>query len=578
MRQRYSNILLPFLALLLAGPAAAMADEGQRAALHEWLPVRYLQGIGVSDLLVWTLAAAGLGLAWIVHLRLTVKNRTAELQREVARRRAKELELEQRVEDLRDAHQRLSFHVQRMPLGYIVWDGNLRVRQWNPAAEKIFGWSADEARGRHAYDLIIPPEARPLTDEVWKKLMQGEEPNYSENGNIHKDGRRLICEWYNAPLRDPSGNITGVLSMVHDITDRRRAEERLKTQFDQISAIFDSINAVVYVADMKCHELLYLNRYGVSLLGEDWRGKACYEVLQAEQGSICPFCTNEQLLRDGKPQPPCVWEFQNAVSGQWFQCIDRAIHWPDGRLVRMVIAFDITERKEVERVKDEIISAVSHEMRTPLTAIMGYAEFMLENEGDPSQQKAYLRTIYQQTEKLNKLIDMFLSLQRLSARQTPFNFQSLILRQLLEEVGALFGAASPIHRFTLDVHPELPPVWGDVDQLRQVLTHLVSNAVKYSPAGGEIVLGARIESDGVTFWVKDRGVGIPPAALEKIFDRFYRLDNTDRRLFGGTGLGLALVREIVDAHGGRVWAESTLGKGSTFYVFLPARKDPSAER
>jgi signal transduction histidine kinase len=243
----------------------------------------------------------------------------------------------------------------------------------------------------------------------------------------------------------------------------------------------------------------------------------------------------------------------------------------------MVIAFDITERKEVERIKDEIISAVSHEMRTPLTAVMGYSEYMLGHDVPPDKQKVYMRTIYQQTEKLNEMIDAFLSLQRLRARQTPLTFKPLRLRPLLKEAATLFGTASPTHRIILDIPGNLPPVRGDINQLQQMLACLVSNAVKYSPAGGEIVLGARRDEDGVTLWVKDLGVGIPPAALEKIFDRFYRVDNTDRRLFGGTGLGLALVREIINLHGGRVWVESTLGEGSTFYVMLPVSPDSVME-
>jgi hypothetical protein len=156
-------------------------------------------------------------------------------------------------------------------------------------------------------------------------------------------------------------------------------------------------------------------------------------------------------------------------------------------------------------------------------------------------------------------------------------FQAIRLPPLLKEAATLFGTASPTHRFTLDIPGNLPPVRGDVTQLQQMLACLISNAVKYSPAGGEIVLGGRFDEGGVTVWVKDEGVGIPPAALEKIFDRFYRVDNTDRRLFGGTGLGLALVREIVDLHGGKVWVESALGKGSTFYVFLPGQSEEGAK-
>jgi PAS domain S-box-containing protein len=132
-------------------------------------------------------------------------------------------------EALREAHQRLAFHIQRMPLGYIVWGGDFRVREWNPAAEKIFGWTAAETIGKHSYDLIVPPEAQPLVDMVWAKLLDGEELIHSVTANHRKGGKEITCEWFNVPLRDVDGSMIGVLSMVHDITEKARLEKQLQT-------------------------------------------------------------------------------------------------------------------------------------------------------------------------------------------------------------------------------------------------------------------------------------------------------------------------------------------------------------
>jgi signal transduction histidine kinase len=141
---------------------------------------------------------------------------------------------------------------------------------------------------------------------------------------------------------------------------------------------------------------------------------------------------------------------------------------------------------------------------------------------------------------------------------------------LLKEAATLFGANPDKHLFEVAPASDLPQVMGNAGQLHQVLINLISNAIKYSPEGTTITLGARSEGENVVIWVGDEGIGIPAELREKIFDRFYRIDNTDRRMIGGAGLGLALVREIVTAHHGRVWVESALGKGSTFYVELPA--------
>ena len=236
----------------------------------------------------------------------------------------------------------------------------------------------------------------------------------------------------------------------------------------------------------------------------------------------------------------------------------------------MEIAFDISERKEMERIKDELISAVSHEMRTPLTAMLGYTEFMLDNDITAAEQKEYLRTVYKETERLNELIGNFLDLQRLKMRPEPFDVRHLSVETLLKEVSTLFGATPQKHRLAVDCPADLPRILGNEGQLHQVLVNLVSNAIKYSPQGSSIMLGAGREGEDVVMWVRDEGMGIPAELREKIFEKFYRIDNTDRRMVGGTGLGLALVREIVAAHGGRVWVESTIGEGSTFFVQLQA--------
>lgn len=350
---------------------------------------------------------------------------------------------------------------------------------------------------------------------------------------------------------------------------RREAQEALKNQFRQISTIFDSLNALVYVADMETHELLFMNKFGTMLSGKDWKGKKCHEVLNLDPEQQCVFCTNEKLVQDGQPQPPQVWEFQNPSSARWYQCIDKAVSWTDGKLVRLQIAVDISERKEIEQMKDEMISAVSHEMRTPLTAMLGFTEYLLENEVDAAQQKVYLNTIYKETERLKDLIGNFLDLQQINARLATYRFSQVDVCLLIKDAVALFALENEKHRLVVQCPEGLPTIRGDEARLHQVLTNLISNAVKYSPPQGLITIGARSEGDSLTIWVKDEGIGIPPELQEKIFEKFYRIDNTDRRLIGGTGLGLALVREIVGAHGGRVEVQSSISEGSTFSITLP---------
>jgi signal transduction histidine kinase len=254
--------------------------------------------------------------------------------------------------------------------------------------------------------------------------------------------------------------------------------------------------------------------------------------------------------------------------------MDRAVKWTDGRLVMLGIAVDITERKEVEQIKDEMISAVSHEMRTPLTAMLGFSEFLLTNRVNEEEMRSSLETIHKETARLNELIGNFLDLQRIKARQLVYRFTAVQVEPLLCKAAIRVAADPEHHRLTLDCPADLPPVRGDEARLLQVLANFVSNAFKYSAAGSPVTLGAKKDGAFITFWVKDEGVGIPVEMHDRIFDRFFRVDNTDRRLVGGAGLGLALAREIATAHEGRVWLESTVGKGSTFYLSLPVMKEP----
>jgi hypothetical protein len=355
-----------------------------------------------------------------------------------------------------------------------------------------------------------------------------------------------------------------------DITERKHLEETLRTQFVQISTIFDSLNAVVYVADLESNELLYLNRYGAGVFREDWQGSSCCDILHNGSAGSCDLCPSSQLVRNGVPQPPCLWESHNRATGRWYQCIDKGVRWTDGRWVRMEIAVDITELKLLEQMKADMVSVLTHEIRTPLTAMLGYIELLLGHGVEPARQQSYLTTIKNETNRLNDLIDDFFDLQRLEETLLTHDHTPLSIQQLLQETVDLFAAASNKHRIEYACAADLPLISGDEGQLQRALKNLLSNAVKYSPAGGTVTLGARREGDDVLLWVKDEGVGIPEDELERIFEKFYRLKSPAHPTIRGTGLGLALVRETVEAHGGRVWAESQPGTGSTFYVRLPA--------
>jgi signal transduction histidine kinase len=244
---------------------------------------------------------------------------------------------------------------------------------------------------------------------------------------------------------------------------------------------------------------------------------------------------------------------------------------------------DVTREREVDRLKSEFVSVVSHELRTPLTSILGYTELLLAREFEPAERKEFIHTVHKEADHLSSLVEDLLNVSRLDAGKIKLERWVMALPKLVRELVAQLNKELDVerHRLLLDVPDSLPPIYADRDRVRQILSNLLSNAIKYSPEGGEVVLHASVlhrtpasapplsHEPALLISVRDQGIGIPQHELTRIFERFYRVDNSNTRRIGGTGLGLAITRALVELHGGRIWVDSTPGEGSTFYVTLP---------
>jgi PAS domain S-box-containing protein len=229
---------------------------------------------------------------------------------------------------------------------------------------------------------------------------------------------------------------------------------------------------------------------------------------------------------------------------------------------------DVTQEQEVSRLKDEFVSLVSHELRTPMASVLGFSELMLTRQLPETKSRLYIETIHKEALRLSTLINDFLDIQRMEAGRQVYNYTNIEIKPLFRRIGEIFSQHR--ERLRLDIAADVPQMRADPDRIMQALTNLVSNAIKYSPKGGEIYVVARLNEHGmVEISVKDQGLGIPRDAIPHLFSKFYRVDNSDRREIGGTGLGLAISREIVEAHGGKISVQSELGKGSTFTFTLP---------
>ena len=229
----------------------------------------------------------------------------------------------------------------------------------------------------------------------------------------------------------------------------------------------------------------------------------------------------------------------------------------------------VEQLERLNRAKNEFVSIVSHEFRTPLTGIQGFSEMMRDEQLTMEEMREYAGDINKDVQRLNRMINEMLDLDRMESGRMTVHPERMEFNPVIKDVADRVRPNAPNHTLTLDLQRDLPQIHADRDRMTQVASNLLNNAVKYSPTGGRITLTTRADGDQLLFDVRDEGLGIPAEALETIFERYSRVDSQATKDIQGTGLGLPIVRQIVQLHGGKVWVESNLGRGSVFHVSLP---------
>lgn len=265
-------------------------------------------------------------------------------------------------------------------------------------------------------------------------------------------------------------------------------------------------------------------------------------------------------------------EFHEQLNLRWdngeekaFELYMRNLYQAEGEPLYVFVLRDRTEEEAADRAKNEFVSIVSHELRTPLASIMGFVEIMLKREVQPAKRQKYLETVHKEAVRLSQLIGDFLDLQRMESGKQSYARLPFDLREVVETVASQYKNGFN-HLLQADLPEEPCYVKGDRDRTLQVLHNLISNAIKYSPGADKVDVRVVLREGQWTAEVQDYGLGIPEEAKNRIFSKFYRVDNSDRRQIGGTGLGLSIVKEIMEGMGGRIGFESVFGEGSTFWA------------
>ncbi len=237
----------------------------------------------------------------------------------------------------------------------------------------------------------------------------------------------------------------------------------------------------------------------------------------------------------------------------------------------VLVFYDITSLRRLENVRKDFVANVSHELKTPLTAIKGYSETLLSGAiHDEANAFKFLKIIDQHANRLNDIVHDLLDLSKIESNQYSLHLVKGEIAPLLEDLKSTFEKSLFAKKIEFQISTNgVHDIYADLSALRQILSNLLDNAIKYSQENGKIYLEIKAEKDAIVFIVKDTGMGIPPEHLPRIFERFYRVDPSRSRQMGGTGLGLSIVKHLVQLHGGEVWAESEMGKGSEFGFTIP---------
>jgi PAS domain S-box-containing protein len=465
----------------------------------------------------------------------------------------------------------------------ISTDLNGLVVGFNKAAERWFQYDASEVVGKlNIRDLVSrvlrsrltsstssPTELDALIDSARDGKSLTHESLYQRKDNTFFPVLLTV-----SPLSGADGELTGFLHVATDVTERRAAEGRLRESEERYRDLFEHATELIQSTDPSGR---------VQYANPAWRtalGVGNHDVSQMNALN---------LIRDDKRQ-----EFAEALrrtsSGEKVGRIETVFstlegqsievagylscrHHPSGAGVEIRAVFrDVTKAREVDRLKDEFVSVVSHELRTPLTSIRGSLGLIANTMASslPEKGARMLQIALQNTDRLVRLINDILDIERIQSGKVPMerhhNFSDDIMRQAIEVIQPIAEKAGVV--LSIDLGSPTP-VFVDVDRMIQTFTNLLGNAIKFSPAGSHVRFEAMTLANEILFKVTDNGRGIPATKLDLVFERFQQVDASDSREKGGTGLGLPICRSIVQQHGGRIWAESTLGQGSTFVVGLP---------
>ena len=507
-------------------------------------------------------------------LSKTLRTRVAQMEAEI-HLRAQE---EQQAREAEAQRARLYSLFMQAPVAIAIFRGPAHVIELaNELHLQIWGRSAEDVLNKPMFDAL--PEAR---GQGYEELLAG----VLRTGNpyiANEHSARLIRNgqpemvYFNfvfQPLREVDGTISGVIVIANEITEQVRArqivEDSEQRQLLALHAAQMGVWDLDLVHNTAVRTLRHDQIFGYDSIQMQWDADLFFQHVVPQDQAYAQQCF-ATAFKSGYLNMECRIRWQDG-SIHWIDAQGQVYYDAAGTPVRMLgVVIDITERKELESRRDEFLSVASHELKTPVTAIKGMTELLLRMAGKRDASERELRalnTVNQQVDRMTRLVNDMLDVSRIAAGKLVVSLEAIDLCALLSEVVEQEQFVHTTHTLTLE--PCAPCiVRGNHDRLQQVVLNLLANAVQHSPLGSAICIMLHQDADQVTVSVRDTGVGISKEKQAHLFERFYQAQENPAR---GLGLGLYIVKEIIEQHHGRIWVESESGYGSTFSFSLPKEK------
>lgn len=473
------------------------------------------------------------------------------------------------------------------PVIMLVLDNDGRIINFNPCMERISGYSYEEVKGKDWFEVFLPERERSRVKEVFKRAISGTNTKGNINPIITKDGREIAVEWYDETLKDKNGQVIGLMAIGQDITERQKAEQERRLAEEKYRTIFENSAAAITLANEK-EQIVSWNKFAEELLGMDKE-----DLYLRPVKSLYPEGQWEKIRALDIGQKGVQRHLETVMIRKDGSLVDVDVSLsilkdPEGNILGSIgVTTDITERKRAERelkeameTKSQFISTVSHELRTPLASMKEAISIVSEEVSGKlnKDQKHFLDIAKRNADRLSRLINEVLDFQKLSANKMKFHMSENDIGEVVRDAChtmTLYAKERKV-KLSFELEDDLPKAVFDSDGIMQVLTNLISNAIKFTPEKGRVCVSVQCEDEALAIKVSDTGEGVPKENLPKLFEPFYQAHHSGQKV-KGTGLGLPIVSKIITAHNGRIEVESGVGQGTTFTVFLPLDNKPEPE-